>query len=94
MSALNKFRCGVAQLKIATGRYTNMPVAERGCPFWEEFTETPIQQCMFYYNAIYNQIRDVIYENAQSVDNSFYDMSDNDNLYSCSGVSISKLSLA
>jgi hypothetical protein len=75
-SALSKFRCGVAPLRIETGRYTNMPVAERVCPFCEEFIETEMHvllQC-----PLYNQIRDVIYEKAQSVDNSFYDMSDND----------------
>jgi hypothetical protein len=40
-SALSKFRCGVAPLRIETVRYTNMPVAERVCP------------CMFNYNALY-----------------------------------------
>jgi hypothetical protein len=53
-----------------------MPVAERVCPFCEEFIETEMHvllQC-----PLYNQIRDVIYEKAQSVDTSFYDMTDND----------------
>jgi len=33
MSALSKFRCGVAPIRIETGRYENLKENERVCPF-------------------------------------------------------------
>ena len=39
-SALSKFRCGVAPLTIETGRYINLPVSERTCPFCKDLVET------------------------------------------------------
>ena len=32
-SALSKFRCGVAPIRIETGRYENLTENERVCPF-------------------------------------------------------------
>ena len=32
-SALSKFRCGVAPIRIETGRYENLKENERICPF-------------------------------------------------------------
>jgi hypothetical protein len=57
-----------------------MPVAERVCPFCEEFIETEMH--VLLRCPLYNQKHDVIYEKAQSVDNSFYDISDSDKFVS------------
>ena len=32
-SALDKFRCGVAPIRLEAGRYEKLPVNERFCPF-------------------------------------------------------------
>jgi hypothetical protein len=38
-SALAKFRCGVAPIRLETGRYENLPVDQRLCPFCENCVE-------------------------------------------------------
>ena len=38
-SAFAKFRCGVAQLRLETGRYECLPVIERICPFCRVYVE-------------------------------------------------------
>ena len=35
-AAFTKFGCGVAPLRIETGRYENKPLEERKCPFYDE----------------------------------------------------------
>ena len=35
-AAFAKFRCGVAPLRIETGRYENKPLEERKCPFCDD----------------------------------------------------------
>ena len=67
-SALAKFRCGVAPLRIETGRYVNLPVDERICPFCKNCVETEMHVLLECF--LYSQFRNVIYERAQSLDNS------------------------
>ena len=38
-SAFAKFRCGVAPLRLETGRYEGLPVNERMCPFCRVYVE-------------------------------------------------------
>lgn len=52
-SALAKFRCGVASLKIDTGRYSSLPVIERTCFHCETEVEDGIHvitRCPLYQN--------------------------------------------
>jgi len=41
-SSLAKFRCGVAPLRIETGRYEKLPVHERKCPFCKTVVESEL----------------------------------------------------
>ena len=38
-SALSRFRCGVAPIRLETGRYERLPVCERVCPFCKDVVE-------------------------------------------------------
>ena len=38
--AFSQFRCGVAPLRIETGRYERLPVHERTCPMCNTYVET------------------------------------------------------
>ena len=41
-SALSRFRCGVAPIRLETGRYERLPVCERVCPFCNDTVENEI----------------------------------------------------
>ena len=61
-SAFAKFRCGVAPLRLETGRYEGLTVNERVCPFCRTQVETEIHvitQCKTYEN-----IRDSLFKKA------------------------------
>ena len=61
-SAFAKFRCGVAPLRLETGRYEGLTVNERVCPFCRTQIETEIHvitQCKTYEN-----IRDSLFQKA------------------------------
>lgn len=50
-SALAKFRCGVAPLRLETGRYENLAVRDRICPICKHCFETEVHvltQCPAY----------------------------------------------
>ena len=52
-SALAKFRCGVAPIRLETGRYEKLPVNERFCPFCLDCIEDEchvILECPVYYD--------------------------------------------
>jgi hypothetical protein len=59
-SALAKFRCGTAPIKLETGRYTNMALEERLCPMGcgvVESEEHVLVEC-----AVYGDLRtDLLY---------------------------------
>ena len=61
-SAFAKFRCGVAPLRLETGRYEGLTVNERICPFCRTQIETEIHvitQC-----KTYESIRDSLFQKA------------------------------
>ena len=52
-SALAKFRCGVAPIRLETGRYEQLPVGQRLCPFCQNCVEDEyhvILKCPIYDN--------------------------------------------
>ena len=65
-SALAKFRCGVAPLRLETGRYENLPVIDRTCRFCVnevEDEEHVVTRC-----PVYDNIRDILFEKASDID--------------------------
>ena len=76
-SALSKFRCGVAPIRLETGRYEGLPVQERKCPFCDSVEDEShvILEC-----ALYNDIRESLFDKANHFDNTFYTMSNPDKL--------------
>ena len=66
-SALAKFRCGVAPLKLETGRYENIPENQRVCPICKVSVETEIH-VLFECNA-YQELRDMLNNKACDVEN-------------------------
>ena len=76
-SALAKFRCGVAPLKIETGRYSSLPVIERTCFHCETEVEDEIHvitRCPLYLN-----IRSRLYEKATCLSADFIVYNDTEN---------------
>ena len=63
-SAFAKFRCGVAPLRIETGRYENLFVEERLCPFCN-CVEDEIHVMLVC--SVYDDIRTVLLENALDI---------------------------
>ena len=58
-SALCKFRCGVAPLRIETGRYEGLPIHRRTCPFCSVNNDNVIESeyhALFECN-LYNDLR-------------------------------------
>ena len=50
-NAFSKFRCGIAPINTEIGRYQNLPVEERLCPFCPECMEHEghvITVCLLY----------------------------------------------
>lgn len=77
-SAYAKFRCGVAPLRIETGRYENLPLFERKCPFCVDKVETEMHvllECPMYVLD-----RQLLFEKANSVIASFHTLCDTEKL--------------
>ena len=55
-SAFAKFRCGVAPLRIETGRYANKNVNERVCFIWHEQIED--EKHVLLYCPLYADLRE------------------------------------
>ena len=73
-SAFAKFRCGVAPLRIETGRYEQLEVNDRKCPFCSQDVETELHallKCKEYVN-----IRNILFEKASSLESNFRDFTD------------------
>ena len=73
-SAFAKFRCGVAPLRIETGRYEQLEVHERKCPFCTQDVETELHallKCKEYVD-----IRNILFEKASSLESNFSDFTD------------------
>ena len=60
-SALAKFRCGSAPLRLETGRYEGIPENDRMCPFCESDVENEVH-CLLYC-TVYDDIRDHLFQN-------------------------------
>lgn len=89
-SALAKFRCGVAPLRLETGRYENLVVNDRICPICKLAVETELHvltQC-----SAYQPLRNVLFDKAKDINVDFDDM---DDVHKCmfvlSNVEIAKL---
>ncbi|MCG7891260.1 MAG: reverse transcriptase family protein, partial [Candidatus Thiodiazotropha endolucinida] len=76
-AAFSKFRCGVAPIRIETGRYENLNVSERKCPFCDKIEDEShvLLDCF-----LYDDLRQVLFDKARSIDTTFNNMSKNDQL--------------
>ena len=73
-SAFAKFRCWVAPLRIETGRYEQLEVNDRKCPFCTQDVETELHallKCKEYVD-----IRNILFEKASSLESNFRDFTD------------------
>ena len=75
-SALAKFRCGVARLKIETGRYQSLPVHERTC--FHCNTEVEDELHVLIYCPLYNDIRKELLNHAYLCNSDFLSYSTSD----------------
>ena len=64
-SALAKFRCGVAPIRLETGRYENLPVEQRLCPFCETSVEDELHVVLIC--PMYNDLRMPLVEAASHI---------------------------
>ena len=71
-SALAKFRCGVAPIKLETGRYENLPLDERKCFICDavESEYNVICEC-----PLYEDLRNPLFAKAENVVPNFYALS-------------------
>ena len=76
-SAFAKFRCGVAPLKIETGRYENLVVEERICPFCSNIEDEMhvILDC-----SVYNDLRITLLDKASDMNPGFNDLTNSEKL--------------
>ena len=76
-SAFTKFRCGVAPLRIETGRYENKPLEERKCPFCDE-VENESHVVLSCY--LYDDLRIALFNTALTFNPNFMDLTTEDKL--------------
>ena len=76
-SAYCKYRCGVAPIRIETGRFENLSIENRTCPFCHAI-ET--ENHVIFYCAVYEDIRIKLINIAMSVNPNFNDMQGNDKI--------------
>lgn len=77
-AAFAKFRCGVAPLRLETGRYENLSLENRICPFCDNCIETEahvILECM-----LYQDLRQILFKKATEMNFYFAALSPNDKL--------------
>lgn len=76
-SAYCKFRCGVAPIRIETGRFENLNIENRTCPFCQAIeTESHV----IFDCPLYNDLRISLLNTILSIEPNFYDMQDIDKL--------------
>ena len=73
-SAFAKFRTGVAPLRLETGRYENLAVNQRTCFNCKESVES--EQHVLLNCPLYEDLREFVYNEAFSINSSFYSLSD------------------
>ena len=77
-SALAKFRCGVAPLKIETGRYSQTPICER---IWLNCTKLVEDELhVLILCPVYQNIRATLFETAASLNEDFSSYEDTESL--------------
>ena len=80
-----KFRCGVAPIRIETGRYDNTRENDRICPICNCNIENETH--VILYCHMYKDLWDVLFAKACEVDANFNNFNDSDKmkfLFSCS----------
>ena len=73
-SALAKFRCGVAPIRVETGRYERLPFAKRMCPLCNDGIENELH--VLTSCSMYNDLRDQIYTKAREHSENFDNLPD------------------
>jgi hypothetical protein len=73
-SALAKFRCGVAPLRIETGRYEGLRIDQRLCFNCKTTIES--EQHVLLECPLYNDIREELYNNVTKVYTNFHLLDD------------------
>ena len=68
-SALAKFRCGIAPIRIETGRYERLPIEECLCPLCNKCIENELH--VLTSGPIYNDLRDQMYAKAREHSENF-----------------------
>ena len=77
-SAFSRFRCGVAPIRLETGRYERLSEAERVCPFCS--TEVENELHVVIKCPLYNDIRYNLFEKAKLIDVNFSTLTDEQKL--------------
>lgn len=72
-SAFAKFRCGVAPLRLETGRYENLPEEERLCPLCKSNIENEMH--VLFECSMYEVERAVLFSKAVKVNSNFETLS-------------------
>ena len=75
-SALAKFRCGVAPLRLETGRYERLPESERVCPFCKDSVENEIH--VLLNCPTYSVDRNLLFEKAVMLNTNFELLNDSE----------------
>ena len=73
-SALSGFKCGVAPIRLETGRYERLPICERLCPFCNDTVENEIHVILLC--PLYNDIRLQMIDYAILLESNFNDYTD------------------
>ena len=84
-SAFAKFRCGVAPIKIETGRYEGLSSDNRFC-FNECCTQNQLiedEKHVLLKCPLYSHMRQELFDRAISFNDGFLDLNDTINLYFC-----------
>ena len=76
-SAFSKFRCGVAPIRIETGRFEKLEVSQRLCPFCN-FVEDEIH--VILHCDAYNDLRNISVTKACSLLPTFNNLTENDQM--------------
>lgn len=77
-SALSKFRCGNAPIRLETGRYERLPVCERVCPFCNGEVEDEVH--VILKCPLYDDIRSKMINDACILNSNFSDYTDKQKL--------------
>ena len=78
MSALCKFRCDVAPIRLEPGRYENLRVEERFCPFCPNTVED--EKHVILNCKLYDDIRDSLYKTVVAHNSDFPYLSEDEQL--------------